>query len=76
MDYPGAVFPVTTVDAAKDVKDLAYKPKNDQDQYVYDLYEPEVFDGAPIALQLVARRYQEEKVLAALEHVERAMGRC
>lgn len=76
LDYPGVVFPVGWVDATKDVKDMDYKPINDQDKFCYDLYDPEVFAGAPIGLQLVSRRLQEEKVLAALELVEKAMGRA
>ncbi|KAJ3498103.1 hypothetical protein NLG97_g1391 [Lecanicillium saksenae] len=75
VDYPGAVFPVTTVDVAKDPKDLSYKPINEQDQFIYDMYDPEVYAGAPVGLQLVGRRLQEEKVLAALDLVEQAMGR-
>ncbi|OAR02346.1 hypothetical protein LLEC1_03370 [Akanthomyces lecanii] len=75
LDYPGAVFPVTTVDASKDAKDSGYKPINEQDRYIQDLYDPELFAGAPVGLQVVGRRLQEEKVLAALELVEQAMGR-
>ncbi|KAI5457171.1 amidase signature domain-containing protein [Mariannaea sp. PMI_226] len=75
LDYPGAVFPVTTVDPAKDVKDVNYAPKNDEDKFVYDMYEPEKFANAPVSLQLIGRRQQDEKVLAALAEVERAMGR-
>ncbi|KAF4124510.1 amidase [Geosmithia morbida] len=75
LDYPGAVFPVTTVDPAKDKKDTSYVPKNEQDQFVQDLYSPEVYTDAPVSLQLVGRRQHDEKVLAALAEVERAMGR-
>lgn len=75
LDYPGAVFPVTTVDASKDTKDSGYQPVNEQDQFIQDLYDPELFAGAPVGLQIVGRRLQEEKVLAALELVEQAMGR-
>lgn len=75
LDYPGAVFPVTTVDPAKDVKDSSYKPVNEQDQFIYDMYDPQVFEGAPVGLQLIGRRLHDEKVLAALDQIERAMGR-
>lgn len=70
------MFPVTTVDASKDVKDQTYKPVNEQDRFVYELYDPDVFDGAPVGLQLIGRRLQEEKVLAALELIEKALGRA
>jgi amidase len=75
LDYPGAVFPVTTVDAAKDPKDTSYTPKNPKDQFCYDLYNPENFKDAPVSLQIIGRRNHDEKVLAALVEIERAMGR-
>lgn len=75
LDYPGVVFPAATVDAAKDAKDTSYKPVSEKDQFIQDLYDPELFAGAPVGLQIVGRRLHEEKVLAALELVEQAMGR-
>lgn len=76
LDYPGAVFPVTTVDQEKDLKDLTYSPKNDDDRFVYEMYSPEKYLDAPVSLQVVGRRQEDEKVLAALEEIERALGRC
>lgn len=75
LDYPAAVFPVTTVDQEKDVKDADYVPKNEQDKFVYDMYDPAKYLDAPVSLQLVGRREHDEKVLAALAEIERAMGR-
>ncbi len=75
LDYPAAVFPVTKVDPARDIKDTAYVPKNEQDKFVQDLYEPEIYEGMPISLQIVGRRQYDEKVLAALVEIERALGR-
>ena len=75
LDYPGVVFPVTTVDPEKDPKDSQYEPVNDQDRFVHEMYSPETFLGAPVSLQIVGRRQYDEKVLAALAEVERAMGR-
>jgi amidase len=75
LDYPGVVFPVTTVDPVLDVKDVNYTPKNEQDKFVYDMYSPETFANAPVSLQIVGRRLHDEKVLAALVEIERAMGR-
>lgn len=75
LDYPGAVFPVTTVDPTKDVKDESYVPKNEQDKFVQSLYSPEVYTDAPVSLQVIGRRQYDEKVLAALAEIEHAMGR-
>ncbi|KAH8200883.1 hypothetical protein TruAng_004969 [Truncatella angustata] len=75
LDYPAVVFPVSTVDPEKDKKDDGYKPKNEQDRFCYELYSPEKYLDAPISLQIVGRRYHDEKVIAALAEVERALGR-
>lgn len=75
LEYPGAVFPATFVDQKVDLKDTDYKPKNERDRYNYDLYEPEKYVNAPIGLQLVTRRYEDEKCLKILEVVEKALGR-
>lgn len=75
LDYPGVVFPVTTVDPDLDVADVNYAPKNAQDSWVHSLYEPGTFADAPVSLQIVGRRQEDEKVLAALFEIERAMGR-
>jgi amidase len=36
--------------------------------------DPEKFDGLPISLQLVARRFEDEKVVAVLEYIKREIG--
>lgn len=37
LDYPAIVFPVTKADLILDAVDKEYKPKNEWDQYLYDL---------------------------------------
>jgi Asp-tRNA(Asn)/Glu-tRNA(Gln) amidotransferase A subunit family amidase len=69
------VFPVTTVDAEKDKIDTTYLPKNTQDKFVYEMYTPEKFQNAPVSLQIIGRRNYDEKVIAALVEMEKAMGR-
>ena len=64
LDYPALVFPVTKVDLTLDVKEEGYVAMNDQDRYIHDLYEPEKFRDAPVGLQIVGRRYEDEKVSA------------
>lgn len=75
LDYPTVVFPVTFVDQEKDLKDESYVPTNEQDKYNHELYSPEAYAGAPVSLSVVGRRYMDEKVMAALEAIEHAMGR-
>lgn len=75
LDYPAAVFPVTFVDVDKDPKEEGYVPMNEQDKDNHELYEPEKWVGAPVSCCVVGRRHMDEKVMAALEAVEQAMGR-
>lgn len=35
--------------------------------------DPDKFKGAPVSLQLVARRYEDEKLLGILEMVQQAL---
>ncbi|KAK7708812.1 hypothetical protein SLS57_008873 [Botryosphaeria dothidea] len=69
LDYPSLVFPVTQVDPAIDVKDETYKPRNEDDDFNHKLYEPEIYRDAPVCLQLVGRRFEDEKVLQAMEYI-------
>ena len=36
--------------------------------------DPSIYDGAPVAVQLVGRRLQEEKVLAMAEYIGKALS--
>lgn len=75
LDYPGVVFPVTTVDPLKDKKDQQYVPKSEEDRFVYEMYSPERYKDAPVSLQIIGRRNYDEKVIAALVEIEKALGR-
>ncbi|KAI9733086.1 MAG: hypothetical protein M1834_003633 [Cirrosporium novae-zelandiae] len=70
LDYPAVVFPVSQVDPAIDKVEEGYKPMNESDEFNYKLYEPEKYRDAPISLQLVGRRYDDEKVIEALEFIK------
>jgi amidase len=75
LEYPGAVFPVTTVDPVLDQRDDDYVPMNDKDRFNWELYSPEKYTDAPVSLQVVTRRFEDEKCLAVLGVIEKAMGR-
>ena len=75
LDYPCAAFPVTFVDPTVDKKMDGYMATDPQDMYNRDLWDPQKYGGAPVSLQLVGRRGMDEKVLAALKQIEKAMGR-
>ncbi|OCK98416.1 amidase [Cenococcum geophilum 1.58] len=70
LDYTSVVVPVTTVDKELDKVDIGYKPLDDIDKAVYESYDPEIYEGAHVSIQLVGRRLQEEKVLAIANYVD------
>jgi Asp-tRNA(Asn)/Glu-tRNA(Gln) amidotransferase A subunit family amidase len=37
--------------------------------------EPEKYEGGPVGLQVIGRRFEEEKVLSILEIIAQALGR-
>lgn len=78
MDYSAAVFPVGQFDAnsysettgSGDTSPTSSPPSNEE---VAGQWVPQTYHGAPISLQLVGRRLNEEKVLGMLNIVEGAM---
>ncbi|EME48790.1 hypothetical protein DOTSEDRAFT_58092 [Dothistroma septosporum NZE10] len=73
LDYTGVVVPVTKVDKNIDKKMEGFKAVSEVDQRVQDDYDPEIYDGAHVSIQLVGRRLQEEKMIALAKYVGEAM---
>jgi Asp-tRNA(Asn)/Glu-tRNA(Gln) amidotransferase A subunit family amidase len=78
LDYPAIVFPVSQVGNV-DFKSHGeqYTPRNVKDEYNWQLWEKygaEGYKDAPLNLQLVGRRYEDEKVLRALEVIKEEIG--
>ncbi|KAH8816260.1 acetamidase-like protein [Xylogone sp. PMI_703] len=63
LDYPVCTFPVTFADKNVDKKRSFWKPLNDLDAAIQADYDPEFYDGTPVVLQCVGRRFEDEKVL-------------
>ncbi|CZT16608.1 related to vitamin D3 hydroxylase-associated protein [Ramularia collo-cygni] len=74
LDYPALVFPTGLACGPEDKADIEYSPRNEQDAYNHNLYDPAKYADAPISLQLVGRRYEDEKVIEALEFMLRVAG--
>ena len=51
-----------------------YKPMTPQDEWNQSIYSPEKYADAPVSLQLVGRRYHDEKVFEAFEYIREATG--
>ncbi|GAB1528443.1 hypothetical protein RhiTH_011637 [Rhizoctonia solani] len=79
LDLPSVVFPSGEPFRASAWESTnsspSDEPRNPIDAFVKKQWDPEAFDGAPIGLQLVGRRWQEEKLLAMLKDVEDAVVR-
>ncbi|KAK4691609.1 hypothetical protein P7C71_g5424, partial [Lecanoromycetidae sp. Uapishka_2] len=69
LDYTSCTIPVTTVDKDVDLIDERFQPVSGQDKRIAADYDPEIYDGAYVAIQLVGRRLQEERVLAMAEYL-------
>lgn len=74
LDYPAMVFPVSQVDQEQDKAEEEYTPLNKQDEWNYKLYSPDKYVDAPISLQLVGRRYDDEKIFEAMELIKDSVG--
>ncbi|KAF1966479.1 amidase [Bimuria novae-zelandiae CBS 107.79] len=74
LDYPAVAFPVTKVDNNIDKLDANDRSLSAHDSFNRELWDPEEFHGLPVSLQLVGRRFEDEKVLGILEHVTQLIG--
>jgi hypothetical protein len=75
LDYTAGVIPVTHVDPALDQLPPAFdfKKLNGVAKGAYKLYDASQMAGLPVAVQIVGRRLEEEKVLACMKRVEDAL---
>ncbi|BGP12260.1 hypothetical protein JCM10213_000046 [Rhodosporidiobolus nylandii] len=75
-DWPTTVLPVTTVDAQKDVKQPLPEGEtfhSEFDKLNYERYDPAVFGGMPVALQIIGRKGEDEAVLRMTEIADAAL---
>ncbi|CAG8976916.1 hypothetical protein HYALB_00011865 [Hymenoscyphus albidus] len=74
LDLTTGVFPVAQVDLEKDVVPTDWQPLTDLDQEISDFYGgPQNHENAFIGLAVIARRLDEEKVVAMLELISKAL---
>lgn len=76
-DYPGAVFPMGRLGLGDDDygRDEIPTPRNDIEAFVSAQWDPSTYANAPISLQLIGRRLNEEKLLRMLHIIEHSLGR-
>lgn len=66
VDYPGVVIPTPIKAEAKEQYAADYEPLSEACKHVKELWETSSFEGAPINLQIVGRRYHDNDLFGAL----------
>jgi hypothetical protein len=83
IDLPVGVVPVCHVDAKKDQLTEEWWKEPGHGSKLLEgglfkgkeaLYNPEQIEGMPISVQVVGRRWEEEKVLVMMKTLDEALG--
>ncbi|KAF8547725.1 amidase signature enzyme [Imleria badia] len=79
VDYVAGVLPVTFVNGESDAlpKDFqtsdVYKRMSAVSKGAYSVYDAEAMHGLPVGVQVIGRRFEEERVLQAMKVVEHSL---
>lgn len=82
LDYAAGVLPVSFVDGQTDalprdfMNSAEYKNMGLISKGGYSVYDAEAMHGLPVGVQVVGRRFEEEKVLQGMKIVEDALEAC
>lgn len=70
------MLPITHVDRSLDALPSTFRLNslNGIAKGIYKYYDADKMHGLPVGIQVVGRRLEEEKVLAAMERLENALG--
>ncbi|KAL2063436.1 hypothetical protein VTL71DRAFT_5241 [Oculimacula yallundae] len=76
LDYTCGIMPITHVDKALDQlpPGFSFKNLNGVAQGAYKHYDATAMHGLPVGVQVVGQRLEEEKVLAVMTRIEKALG--
>lgn len=69
LDYTVGVFPVTRADQDIDLKEARGLFYGETDEKIWGDYNPQETHGGAVSLQLIGRKYQEEKVIEMMKLV-------
>ncbi|BFZ56930.1 Acetamidase [Savitreella phatthalungensis] len=73
LDYPSVVVRVGKADPQQDKRIVDFSPVNELDGRIQETYDPEMYAGAPTAVQVVGRRLQEEYTLGLAQQIRFAL---
>ncbi|KAH8671430.1 amidase [Xylariales sp. PMI_506] len=74
VDYPAVIVPFTHVDPVKDPKDANFQPIHEDDAKNEAKYDPDLFKGAPVALQIVGPRLGDAQLLKDAELLDSVLN--
>ncbi|KAK3376529.1 putative amidase, partial [Lasiosphaeria ovina] len=77
VDYPGVAVPTPVVALAKGKEGYTEEcavPLSDECRHVRQLWDEGDFEGAPVGLQIVARRHHDNELFGALHVMEESLG--
>lgn len=74
LDYPAIAFPVGKVDPGKDAENSVSSARNDLDRWYIENHNVDKQKEAPVSLQLVAKRLEDEKLLQAFKEIKEKIG--
>ncbi|KAI0463996.1 hypothetical protein LJB42_003009 [Komagataella kurtzmanii] len=74
LDFPSVVVPVLRSDKSIDLKDESYVPVDEIDTTVQEYYDAEKFDKMPVSVQVVGRRWEDEKALFMAEVLSESLS--
>lgn len=74
VDYPGVVFPTPVKAMQKGAESYGSEaPMSKECEHVRELWSQGDFEGAPINLQIVARKYHDNELFAALAAIKEVL---
>lgn len=73
-DWSVGILPVTRANKDIDVRDEECTNYSETDKVIWEDYNPEETDGGAVAVQVVGRRLEEEKVLALVKMLDGLLG--
>lgn len=74
VDYPAVIIPYTHADADLDPVYESFEPLSDEDKAAQAQYDPKLMHGAPVNLQIVAQRLEDEQLLKDVEMIDRVLN--
>ncbi|ETN40042.1 uncharacterized protein HMPREF1541_04317 [Cyphellophora europaea CBS 101466] len=78
LDYPSAILPLKdfSISEEKDPKDTFYNPieTNPFDKMNADIYNPKLWAGMPVSIQIVQQQFADEELLSVTEVVDKVVN--